>query len=79
MRTMKLSWWQKALVLSALVLLVLLLKNPEAAAFTFLADAALLDVFVLLLSIQLQLFGLSLFGFWFALKARFSSKSKGNA
>lgn len=69
------TWWQKALGILAVVLLILVLKNPEAAAFTFLLDAALLDVFILLVSVQLRFFGLGLYGLWFALKARFSDRA----
>jgi hypothetical protein len=56
----RLSRGQKVLAGIAILLALLMSFNPEIAAFGFFFDAALLDVLILLIGIQLQLFGLQI-------------------
>ncbi len=47
--------WQKLLRVAAVVLAIAILCNPELLAFGFLGDAALFDIFVLLLGVRLEI------------------------
>lgn len=55
-RARELKWWQKVMGVVALVFVVLIAANPEFWALGLLGDTAFLDLFVLLMSIQLQMF-----------------------
>ena len=52
-------WGQKLLAGIAVCLAVVILMNPEIAALGLLMDAAVLDLFALLISLQLQQWGVS--------------------
>lgn len=51
----KLSWWQKLAGIVALMCVVLIAVNPEFWALGLLGDTTFFDLFVLLMSIQLQM------------------------
>jgi hypothetical protein len=51
----QLRWWQKLVGVVALMCVVLIAVNPEFWALGLLGDTAFFDLFVLLLSIQLQM------------------------
>jgi hypothetical protein len=51
----QLKWWQKLLRVTALILVVLIASNPELWGLGLLGDTVFLDLFVLLMGIQLQM------------------------
>ena len=53
----RLTWSQKLFGAVAVILVVLIVINPEFLAFGFLGDAAFVDLLVLLMSLQLQMVG----------------------
>jgi hypothetical protein len=67
---------QKALSAIAVVIVLLMVLNPDVAAFGFLLDAAVLDVFILLLTIQLQLYKDQLFALIAATRSHMKKRFK---
>ena len=54
-KSKQLKWWQKLAALVALLFVIMIAANPEFWALGLLSDTAFVDVFVLLMSIQLQM------------------------
>ena len=48
--------WRKALGIAILILLIVLLLNPEFAVFAGLLDVSLLDIFITVIGVQLLLY-----------------------
>jgi hypothetical protein len=51
----RLKWWQRLVSVVALMMVVLIAANPEFWALGLLGDTAFLDLFVLLMCIQMQM------------------------
>ncbi len=72
-RSQRLKWLQKLAGVVAVILAVLIVINPEFLALGLLGDAAFFDLFVLLISLQLQTAGTRAWSRVVALLSRFGS------